>query len=137
MATLAYLTKLYDCATSNGTFVQFADIKEISTFPRAEGPEVDVTPLSPATAYRSFLIGLLNAGVLDFKQYYDEDEYSRWEALLRTQRFYRVTFPDGAKIEFSGLLKSFGMDPHGNPDDPQTHSGSIKLTGGATFTGVA
>jgi hypothetical protein len=142
MATLVNGSKLFADLTGGSTYAEIADLKEMGPPGDPTAPNVDVTPLAPSTSFRSYLVGLFDAGEFMFKQYWTK---ARMTALItprnaRTLVTWRIALPDDAvpadasRFEFSGFVTKATLEPQGNPDEPLVISCTVRITGAITYT---
>lgn len=138
-ATLVYGMRLFYSA-DGVTYTEVADLKEMGPPGSSEVPDTDVTPLTPTAGVREFRAGLVNSGEIDFKQFWNKTRHGALLAMVRTTKYWRVTYPDNAtpasasKVEFQGYVKKCTTSSSGNPDDPVTIDCTVKITTVITFT---
>src|SRR5262245_4302903 len=121
-ALLAYGARLY-YSLDNITYNELVDVTRIGIPANPEGPDIDVTPLSPTSAYREFRIGLLDGKEFDFEQHFNKTRMALLFGRLRLNTYWRIVYPDNAnplnasRIEFAGYARQVSTTEMGNPDD--------------------
>jgi predicted secreted protein len=120
------------------TFTTVGEVRSISG-PSMETEEIDVTTHSSAAAgaFREFILGLIDAGTVEFDINYvpaDATHISlRTIFLARTKRNWQIVLPGSVQtISFAGYVKTM---PFEFPvDDAITAKISIRCTGAPTFS---
>jgi len=141
-ASLVFGMRLFD-SPDGVTYTEIADLKEMGPPGNPESPDVDVTPLTPSVGWREFRQGLLVAGEMDFKQFWNKTRHTSISGKLNTNRYWRVTFPDdptpadATRVEFQGRLKGGTTSGAGSADDPITIDCKVKISGAITVTAAS
>lgn len=123
------LTKFYIGADASP--IVYTHVKEMLGVPPVvqEAPELDVTSLdSPAREY----IGALSVGdelPLEFNWIRDDPGQVAMGAakIAGTATPFRVDFPDGTRLEFSAVVRSFG--PGAAVDEQIKGASTLKISG--------
>lgn len=140
-ALLAYGVRFYG-SPDGVTYTELVDMVELGSPGDPESPDVDVTPLTPAAAWREFKTGLANAGSMDAKQHYNKTRFAflRNLQIARTLYYWRMIYPDNAnpnnasKVEFQAIVKKCTTSPLSNPDDEIHIPFQLRISGAITFT---
>ena len=107
--------------------------------PNQQTDEVEATHYGSTGGYREFIPGLKDGGEVTFSINWIPGEDT--DVLLRTlhgngqTRTHRITFPNTAKIEFSGWVK--GFERAAPMDDRMTATVTVRVTGPSTYTDPA
>lgn len=101
-----------------------------------ESEEIDATDLDSPNNYKEFIAGSKDAGEVSIAgNIKDESNVEKMLALAESQSLeqWEVTYPSGAKWEFTAFLKSF-KDGEKNVDGLATFTGSLRISGKPTYT---
>lgn len=120
------------------TFSTVGEVRSMSG-PSMETDEIDVTTHSSAAAgaFKEFIMGLIDAGSIDFDTNYVPSDPThiglRNDFLNRTKRNWQIVLPGAIQtISFAGYVKSM---PFEFPvDDAIMQKISIRCTGAPTFS---
>ncbi len=101
--------RLYD-SPDNITFTEITDLQMIGSPDDPEAKEIDATPVNPTAGANEYLLGLLNYGEFEFKQYYNASRFVHHRGNLRQTVYYRIVLNDaisnsGSIIALQTLLK--------------------------------
>ncbi len=108
VAQTAYLGKIQTNDGSGAAYVDWTEVYEIVT-PDQTTPELDVTHLSSSNMTREYIAGWKDSADITFSQNYVESDYSRALGLKGTSKTWKIHFPDGSILTFSGFIKSTAM----------------------------
>lgn len=103
----------------------------------ASADTVDVTALDSQGGYREYIAGFKDAGEVSLEGFLDdatEANQSELYTLFQSGTVVAcvITFPNGGKWEFDGIVTGFGTSA--SVDDAITFSSTIKVSGEPTFT---
>lgn len=106
--------------------------------PSLQQEELDVTDHSD-DGWKTFIGGLKDGGEISGELHFDGTDATHDETtgLISelgggTVKNYRIEFPDGTKVAFAGLVKSFEFGA--NVGDKLTASFALKLSGAPTWS---
>lgn len=133
-------------AGDGGSPEEFTDIAEVTSIsgPGFSAESVDLTHLASPDNYMEFKPGMKNAGEVTIEGRWIPTEATlnddagglldRFEKQSRDN--YKILFPDGSDIEFTGFITSFEPSIGGH-SDPVNLSVTFKVTGKPTLTQAA
>lgn len=101
-----------------------------------ESEEIDVTDLDSPAEYKEYIAGTKDAGEVSLAGNIKEEttiEVMLALAESRSVEKWVVTYPSGAKWEFTGFVKSF-KDGEKTSDGLATFSASIRVSGKPDYT---
>lgn len=102
--------------------------------PNFDKNEVDITNFDSTGGFREFIGGLKDGSEVSFETNFVKTEYARLYASYQagTVETWQWLGTDGSKIDFTGFVKSMGME---TPVDTQiTNSFTVRVSGAPTFT---
>lgn len=115
-----------------GTYVPAAEVTAI-TPPSRSREAIDATHLNSPDAYREFIAGIMEGGeaslTLNFVPSATDVLVDAFEA---GKGKYEIIFPNGVKMQFSGVFTSYEIGEMVE-DDKMTASCTIKQSGKATL----
>jgi hypothetical protein len=128
--------------TDGSTWTQLADVMMIGVAGNPTRPDVDFTPLDPATDSREFKAGLSTPGEFSFEQLWNGDREDVMEdyRVAGTLVYWKISYPDHgteankSKRVFTGYVKESQAKDTSNPDDKLTLAVKVKVSGAVTFT---
>ncbi|MEP9401859.1 phage tail tube protein [Sphingomonas silueang] len=116
-------------------YTPFAEVTEL-TLPELSRDSVDLTHMTSPDGYREFKPGLADAGevgiVYNLIPGVADDAVIRTHLGTRVVEAWRVTFPNGAKLDFRGFATA-----HGGAvpmEDKMTGTATFKVSGKPTLT---
>ena len=119
----------------NEKTVSIGRLRSISEI-RADSEAVDVTTLDAPGGFRQYAKGLRQAGDVTLDGFLEKDESG--QQALRQLYFasdaapFTITYPDGEKVLFNALVKSFSTGG-GEVDSMVKFSAALRITGAVTF----
>ncbi|VVT20302.1 Major tail protein V [Sphingomonas aurantiaca] len=124
--------------TAATTFVAFAEITEL-TLPELARDSVEYTHYGSPDKYREFKPGLADAGevgiVYNLVPGLLDDATIATHLATNTVEAWRVTFPNGATLDFFGFATAHGRAAP--MDDKMTGSATFKISGKPVVTPAA
>jgi len=98
---------------------------------------VDTTSFDNTDGYRSFIVGLKDAGTLTFTLMFDKTVYSTLKAAFEdnTAKAIEITLPDTTKLTFNGFVTELPLTVP--TEDKVTCDVTVKISGAVTFTPAA
>jgi len=98
---------------------------------------VDTTSFDNTDGYRSFIVGLKDAGTLTFTLMFDKTVYSTLKAAFEdnTAKAIEITLPDATKLTFNGYVTELPLTVP--TEDKVTCDVTVKISGPVTFTPAA
>lgn len=103
----------------------------------ASADTVDVTALDSDGGYREYIAGFKDAGEVSLEGFLDDAtdaNQSELYTLFSNGNIVDcvITFPNGGKWEFKGIVTGFGTSA--SVDDAITFTSTVKVSGAPTFT---
>jgi predicted secreted protein len=121
--------------TSQTPDLEIVDVRVIGEF-GVESEEIDVTTLDSADGYRETIGSLKDSGEVTFEGFVKTAGNSAsLFALAEAQSIeeFEIEFPDGAKAEFEGWIKSY-KDTGAEVEGVRGFTGTIRINGAVDFT---
>lgn len=140
--THPYSAALSYATATNGTFTALADVRSVKP-PNIQIGSSETTHLGSANAAKEFIPGWIDAGDIGFTLYFDSAQFSTVYGLVRSSRYWKITFPlvgtqtTAATWVAEGFLTSLDTAEMGIDDNAVTAPGTIKVTGKPTFTAAS
>lgn len=123
--TLGYAT------AATGTFTTLAGVTDIKPCDISVD-DVDKTTSASVNSAREFEPGLLDAGACEIEMVYTEANMAAIMALVRAERFFKITFTDSSYFSFGGYLN--GLTPNAPMAGLITAAAKFKISGLPSFT---
>ncbi len=94
---------------------------------------VDTTSFDNTDGYRSFIVGLKDAGTLTFTLMFDKTMYSTLKAAFEdnTAKAIEITLPDATKLTFNGFVTELPLTVP--TEDKVTCDVTVKISGAVTL----
>jgi len=94
---------------------------------------VDTTSFDNTDGYRSFIVGLKDAGTLTFTLMFDKTVYSTLKAAFEdnTAKAIEITLPDATKLTFNGFVTELPLTVP--TEDKVTCDVTVKISGAVTL----
>ena len=94
---------------------------------------VDTTSFDNTDGYRSFIVGLKDAGTLTFTLMFDKTMYSTLKAAFEdnTAKAIEITLPDDTKLTFNGFVTELPLTVP--TEDKVTCDVTVKISGAVTL----
>lgn len=120
---------------SEGADLKIANLTSIGEI-GVESDDLDTTDLDSPNGYKEFIAGSKDAGEVSLAGWIkDETLVEKMLALAESQSVekWKVTYPSGAKWEFSAYVKSF-KDGEKNTDGVASFTATLRISGKPTYT---